>query len=131
MASDRFWDRHDLDRKVTEVLADVPPGQNDHLGRPFLTAYQLAILFKERFPNVFQQFGYPLGGEGVGEHTSFAQYLAKQLSGKVKDETLPNVEGGFLSNERVVRIEFTNAGQPVVSPLTGGGSPLSMFRYKG
>ena len=131
MASDSFWDRNDLDRKVTEVLADVPLGSNDHFGRQFLTAYQLAILFKVRFPEVFQSLGQPLGGVGTGERNSFAQYLAGQLAIKIRNQALPDIEGASLSNERLTRVEFNDDEGPVVSSLTGSGFPLSMFRYKG
>ena len=130
MSSNSFWDRNDLDYIVMEVLADVPPGPNNDFGRPFLTAYQLAILVKARFPNVFQNLGQPLGGAGTGEHNSFAQYLAGQLAIKIRNQALPDIEGASLSNERLASIEFNDDGEPVVSSLTGSGFPLSMFRYK-
>ena len=131
MASDSFWDRNDLDRKVTEVLADVPPGSNDHFGRLFLTPYQLATLVKARLPHVFQGLGQPLGGTGTGERNSFAQYLAGQLTIKIRNRALPDIEDASLSNERLARIEFNDDGERVVSSLTGSGFHLSMSRHKG
>ena len=130
-AINSFWDRNDLDPKIVEIRADVPPGPNDYFGRPFLTAYQLAILVKARFPNVFQLFGQPLGGAGTGERNSFAQYLSGQLVIKIWNHAHPDIEGVCLSNDRVTRIKFNDDGEPVVSSLIRSGFPLSMFRYKG
>lgn len=71
-----------------------------HLGRPFATGYQLAILFKETFREDFDRLGYPVGGKGVGQEFTLASYLARELSQRIKRREITNVEGGFLSNQR-------------------------------
>ena len=131
MSTESFWDRHDLGPKIVDLLAGIQyfdPGH--HFGRPFVTAYQLAILFKERYPEDFRRFGHPLGGQGSGEHYSFASYLAGQLSRKMANDDLPEIEGGFLSNECLQVIAFDDDGDTVTSSLTGSEYDLSMFRLR-
>jgi hypothetical protein len=132
MVTENFWEANDLEEKVIEVLADVTYYKPDHhFGRPFLTAYQLAILFKKRFPEEFGRFGHPIGGRGSGVQFTLASYLAGQLSGKIKSGEIPNVEGGFLSNRKLRQIEFNDSGETVTSSLTESQYDLSMFRYVG
>lgn len=132
MATGNFWEDNDLEQKIVEVLSAVTYYEpNHHFGRPFLTAYQLAILLKASFPETFRRFGHPIGGKGSGVRYSFTSYLAGQLSQKVLNGQVANIEGGFLSNRRLVDIEFNDAGESVVSSLTESQYDLSMFRYIG
>lgn len=125
------WADHDIEAKVVEVLQDVPINNEHHaFGRPYMTAYQLAIELDRRYPEVRQALGYPLGGSGVGERNSLAQYLAKELSDRIRDggAAYP-VEGGFVSNVSVESIKYhSHDGSEIVSSLTGTGYDLSMFR---
>ena len=128
MTTPNFWDKHGLDEKVLAVLSGITyHNPEHHFGRPFLTAYQLAILLKERFPPVFQAFGHPIGGRGSGDHVGFAQYVAGQMSRRIRNGMLANVEGGFLSNRSLRNLEFTDGNEPVVASL----ADLSLFRYIG
>ena len=62
---------------------------------------------------------------------SFSSYLARQLSQRIRDGLIPNVEGEFLSNRQLRDIEFTDGEDLVVSSLTDSQYDLSMFRYAG
>ena len=129
MSTGIIWKDHNLEQKIVEVLADVKYIDPDHhLGRPFVTAYQLAILFKERFPEDFQWLRRPIGGKGSGTKSSLAGYLARQLSRRIKSREITNIEGGFLSNRKLLRIEFNDNGETVTSSLTDSQYDLSMFR---
>ncbi len=132
MTSGNFWNDNDLEEKIVEVLSETNYYQPDHhFGRPFLTAYQLAILVKAKHPQTFASFGHPIGGKDSGVQFSFTSYLAGQLSQKIRDGEIANIEGSFLSNRQLMGIEFNDAGNPVVSSLTGSQYDLSMFRYVG
>jgi hypothetical protein len=79
MSSD--WDEHGFDDKIKAILASVVPSSpGHHLGYPFLTAYQIAIEFNRRHSDIVHQLEYQVGGKGVGEKVSLAQYIARQLS---------------------------------------------------
>jgi len=125
-----LWQEHDIESKVLAILQEAPEAaEGHHLGRPFLTAYQIAIEFNRRHPEVVAALGLPVGGAGTGQHNSLAQYLAKQLSDRVRDGRMP-VEGGFLSNLHLNDITFNNGDSLITSSLTGTNFTLSMFRLR-
>ena len=102
------WEKFDIENKVIDILrhAEGHP-QEHHFGSPFLTAYQLAIAFSQLYPDDFQSLGYEnVGGKGIGKRSSLAQYLAKQLSTRIRDGRIQNIEGRFLSNQFLEQISL-------------------------
>lgn len=121
------WDEHGFDDKVRQILTSVSPSSPDHhLGLPFLTAYQLALEFDRRHHDIVVQLGYQVGGKAIGEHVSLAQYIAKQLSQRIKAGKLPDMEGGFLSRQDIVEFSFSGG---IRSSADGAWDP-SIFRMK-
>ena len=102
-----------------------------HLGRPFLTAYQLAILLKKHHPGDFERIGHEVGGRGSNLSYSLSGCLAGQLSRRIKSGEITDIEGGFLSNCRLKLVQFDDYGETVTSSMTGGTCDLSMFRLRG
>jgi len=125
------WEELQLEDKLIDILRHSQGHpQKHHFELPFLTAYQLAISFAQQYPNDALSLGYEhIGGKGIGTQTSLAQYLAGQLSVRIKEGSIKNVEGRFLSNQHLKEISFNNGGEPIVSSLTDSQFPLSMFRY--
>jgi hypothetical protein len=128
------WERQGVDRLVENILSDVRQvDESHHFGRPFMTAYQLAIKLQQRHPEVADALNREVGGRGTGSHTSLAQYLARELSRRIKKareegEVYP-VEGAFLSNDGITMLTYANpGGEPVESSLTGSPKDLSLFR---
>lgn len=129
------WDVLGIEAKIIEILASVPDAMDDHhLGRPFLTAYQIAIEFRDQYKAEFDKLDLPIGGSGTGQRTSLSQYLARELSRRIHTDKLPEIEGGFLSNQHLSDISFkvvTESGMDVIhSSLTDSGFTLSMFRLR-
>ncbi|MBL8099979.1 MAG: hypothetical protein JNK81_12400 [Anaerolineales bacterium] len=123
------WQELDIENKITQILRDVPNSVPDHpLGRPYLTAYQIAIEFAQLYPHEAEQLGFPIGGAGTGQRNSLAQYLAGQLSRNIGQ--LPHIEGGFLSNQHLKDISFDVGGETIHSSLTNTNFTLSMFRLR-
>jgi hypothetical protein len=127
-----IWDDHDIEGKVLIVLGDMHlVNEYHHFGRPYMTAYQLAIKLDRRYPEVKAALKVQVGGAGTGERNSLAQYLAKELSRRIKSDPDFSVEGAFLSNEAVHQLVYDAAdGQLVTSSLTGSGFDLSLFRRR-
>lgn len=128
-----IWDHYEVEDRIRSILRDVySHDPHHHFGRPFLTAYQLAIEFNYRHPETVRAMGYAerIGGADLGSHTSLAQYLAGQLSLRIKNGQLPDIEGAFLSNDHLKDIYFRNKSETVRSSLTGSEYPLSMYRLK-
>lgn len=112
------WLALNIEGKALSILeAAGAHAQAHHLGRPFLTAYQIAIAFARRYPRATQELGLPIGGLGSGQRNSLAQYLARGLSRSIKAGRLPHVEGGFLSNDNLFDISFDVDGKIVRSSL--------------
>ena len=132
MSTATIWDTYQLGQKIVEVLGCIEYEVPDHhFGRPFVTAYQLAVLFKERFPEDFEKLRFPIGGKNSGVQFSLASYLGRQLSGKIKSgELAEDVEGCFLSNRKLRPIEVVADAATITSSLSGSNSGVSMFRLR-
>ena len=125
------WDEFDLEAKIIQILRTAKGYPHEHhFGSPFLTTYQLAIAFAQNYPEDFRTITLPIGGEGVGQHNSLAQYLAGELSKRIKSGSITNIEGCFLSNQDLEQISFRNGDAIIISSLTDTQYPLSMYRLQ-
>lgn len=125
-----LWEEFNFEERIREILQNVTYYRDTHqFGRPFLTAYQIAIEYAHRYPNDFIRIGLQIGGRGIGERNSLAQYIAGQLSRRMSEE-LPDFEGGFISNNHLVEISFEHDGHRIISSLTNTMYDLSMFRLR-
>lgn len=107
------------------ILRDCPEYSPNHpLGRPFMSAYQIAIRFAEAHPNHPLVQTLPLGGEGTGQRQSLAQRVARFLSAAAQDPS-SGIQGAFISHQNIVEFLFDANGSPVqVSGLTGPGHSI-------
>lgn len=125
------WEEMQFEERIRSILDEIQYVRPDHhMAPPFLTAYQIAIEFACRFPDDFQTTGLPVGGQGIGEHNSLAQYIAHELSRRIQSQEIRDIQGGFLSNKHLMGISFDNCGTRIDSSLTEGQFDLSMFRLK-
>ena len=120
-----IWEDHAIEQRIREILAAVPD-EGHHFGRPFLTAYQIAIAFDQHHRQAADAIAKPVGGRDTGLHDSLAKYLANQLSRRIRAGTLPDIEGCFLNGRFLRSLEYDNGSQTVASSL--GQANLSMFR---
>ena len=123
-----------MEAAVLEALSVLGSNQDagHHFGRPYVTPYQLAIAVQAAHPHIATALGVTVGGRGTGTPNSLAQYLARELSGRIKrdGEGYP-VEGAFISNEHLTSLTYRGAdGQAIMSSLTGSGYDLSLFRAR-
>ncbi|MGH2706347.1 MAG: hypothetical protein ACRDJ4_15050 [Actinomycetota bacterium] len=123
---------HDVPAKILEVIDNVSvKGQPHVFGRPYITAYQLAIALDQRHPQIRAALGLPLGGVGIGDQHSFAPYLANQLSTHIQDHgDAYQVEGAFLSNQHVEGLTFGAPDGRILASFVQNGADLSMFRRR-
>lgn len=122
-----IWETFRLEEKILGILDVQSYAPDHHFGRPYLTPYQIAIAFQNQYPVEFQAIGKPVGGEGTGQHDSLAQYIALELSRKIRDEKLPAIEGRFLCRQNLLSLRYRSGN----SELTSSQSyDLSMFRLR-
>jgi hypothetical protein len=126
------WGDFEVEGKITDILRGTPYQEAHHFGRPYLSAYQLAIAVERRWPGVRAALGnLPIGGLGIGTRNSLAQYLAGELSRRIKSGDLTTIEGAFLTDEDLMEIVYVEGdGRRVTSSLTGSGYDLSLFRLR-
>ncbi len=125
------WQELNIEEKIIRILRDVPDAAPEHhFGRPFLTAYQIAIEYAQLYEPDMAQLDVPIGGAGIGQRNSLAQYLARELSRRINAGQLPHIEGGFLSNQHLNDINFDTGDRIIQSSLTGTEFTLSMFRLR-
>ena len=122
------WQNLGIENKIIDIFSSVPPyEEGHHMGRPFLTAYQLAIEYNRRHSGDVAILGLTVGGAGTGRYNSLAQYLARQLSQRILDGGSP-FEGGFFSNLHLKEMVFDDDGRDVTSSLVGTPLTTSVFR---
>jgi len=120
------WGKLSIESKIIEILESAPHDNEHHFGRRFLTSYQIAIQFSEKFPKAVDCIGGSIGGKGQGPESSMAKYLANQLSKRIKNGSLRNrIEGSFLHGKNLKRLKF-NSGNQIVKATTK--DRYSMFR---
>jgi hypothetical protein len=122
-----YWGPLQMHDKTTQILDVQPYEPGHHFRRPFMTPYQIAIKFEENFPTEFNTIGKRVGGKDTGRHDSLAQYIALELSKRIKSREIINIEGRFLSRDYLDIIRYKYEGGPIVSS-SGQAYDLSMFR---
>lgn len=129
-----IWDDHELTEKIVDVLGRVPTSNSaPHLGRPFVSAYQLAIGLQQLYGETVVAIGKPVGGEDIGRRDTLAQYLAQRLSARInRDGAAFPIEGALLSNSHLRSVTFRDphGGQEITSSLVGAGFDMSLFRLR-
>lgn len=116
-------------REVLRSCLEYEP--NHHLGRPFMSAYQIAIRFAAGFPNHPSVRQLQIGGANTGEYQSLAQRIARFLSVTLRDEgAVIGIEGGFISHDRVGNLHFQGIDGAVIQVSTlRSEHGHAIFRY--
>lgn len=123
------WINYDFEIRVRNILlnSSYKADPTHHFGRPFLSPYQIAIEYDKLYHNDVLAMGYVIGGKGSNTKTSLAQYIARELSSRIKDYSISDIEGGFFSNQDLAEISF-NYNNKIVSSVTNSDKDLSLFR---
>lgn len=121
-----IWDEYSIEPRIRQILDETSRKQDHHFGRPFLTAYQIAIAFEKAHPKDAKRIGKPVDGKGTGQKDSLAQYLAWQLSRRIKSGELADIEGRFLHRQHLRSLEY-DSEEGIVESSLRQSSDLSMF----
>ena len=121
------WVEYSMESKINAVLRNIEQTsrkQGHTFHPPFITAYQLAIALEDQNAGLCATLEKELGGKGTDEHHSLSQYVANELSIRIGDGEIQNVEGAFLSVKDIVSLDFTRG---VSSSAT---DTISLFRLR-
>lgn len=124
------WEQFEMERKITEVLSMAKFETEHHFGKPFLTPYQIAIELTGRHPTLCKDLEMELGGAGTGLQNSLTQYIAQQLSTRIKKKEIRNIEGAFIFNMHLTDLVFKNLKGQEIHSSNSDQDALSMFRLK-
>ncbi len=125
-----LWQEYCFEERIETILREVEytSRPDHHFGRPYLSAYQLAIEFALRHPESHTALGFQIGGTGIGEQVSLAQYIARELSRRIHSGEITDIEGAFFSNLHLAELVFDSKGTRIHSSLTGTEFDLSLYR---
>ena len=128
---------------VLTILKEVKgEKESHHLGKPFLTTYQIAIVLKKDnhkiFDNIVEKIAKKkdksgVGGKGHNCYQSPAQYLGKALSTyikKYKGAEKIKIEGGFFSGQNACKLSFKDKTTAIKASLNSS-QPISVYRFVG
>ena len=123
-----IWEQYNLEERILNILnVRYSHDPEHHFGRPFLTPYQIAISFREQYQADFDAIGMPIGGIDTGQHNSFSQYIARELSRRIRNGSISNIEGSFILDNHIVELIFDDSGHELRSSSTDNFD-LSIFR---
>lgn len=125
--SQSSWDEYQIEDKIFHILDVKSRTPDHHFGRPFLTAYQIAISFKHLYPYDFARIGKPVGGKSIGQQNTLSQYLALELSRRISSGSITNIEGRFLYRENLITLQYRD-GEEIIESSLMQSNDLSMFR---
>ncbi len=124
------WEQFEMDGKISEVLSMAKFDTEHHFGKPYLTPYQIAIELTRRHPSLCEDLQMELGGAGTGLQNSLTQYIAQQLSTRIKNEEIGNIEGAFIFNMHLTDLVFRDSTGRDIHSSNSDQAGLSMFRLK-
>jgi hypothetical protein len=118
-----------MDERVEGILREVRQVDESHLfGRPFMTAYQLAIKLQQRHREAADALHRDVGGRGPALIPAWPRPW--RGSCHVESGTWGGsypVEGAFLSNDGITALSYGNPeGGQVESSLTAAQGPVAV-----
>ena len=122
-----IWNDFSIEHRIREILDVAGRRENHHFGRPFLTAYQIAISFAERHRQDMDSIGKEIGGRGTGLSHSLTQYFARELSQRLRTGRITGIEGRFLHGTHLGTLQYRSPDGNIETS-TGTATDLSMFR---
>jgi hypothetical protein len=124
-----MWVKHGMDKKVREILKVTAQSRvkKSHCGNPFMTSYQIAIAFKQGYPEDFETIGKQIGGSGTDTQNSLTRYIAETLTTRIRNSKVKKVECGSLSVMHREGIPFKDGEETIHSSAK---YDTALFRLK-
>ena len=124
--TDAEWAEYNMEDLIRTLLRNVEnstdPGNRET--RPFITSYQMAMMFERDYKDIFDRIGYPIGGEGAGGSNTLAGDIGNKLALRIRNCQVTDIDCEMLTC--VPRIIFRGPGREVVSSV----DQVTMFRIR-
>ena len=92
-----------LAMKPDDILMDEPTSALDP--NATLKIEELILELKKEYPDIFQQLNKNGTGKNNGEDSAY-RYISNQLSKRIKNQKIANIECAFLSLKSVNKLKF-------------------------
>ncbi len=128
--SDSMWNQYGLLDKTRAILSEFIQSDPHTFGQPFVSVYQIAILFTERYPQDVQAINKQMSGvgEGVEVADSLPAYLAHQLSQNIKNGNITDIDAAWLSTHDINHINFSYQRRELKGTGNSTYKGYSLFR---
>lgn len=124
----RKWNAYGVEPAVLEILQGVRGHEQSRaLGRPYLTAYQLAVAFDQRYPAIAAELAREIATAGDDWIPTLAAYLARELAAAIAGGRLPGVQAALLSDRHLLAASFGRGGLPSAK-VDSAGADFVLFR---
>lgn len=128
------WDDFGMQELVLRILRKHAGDAGQHLGRPYMTADQIALALKQQYGELFLRLGMPLGGDGTEARPSLAGYIDRQLTQKLKArgrDVEGILEGAALSGRHLDQLRFRDGEAEGISAVPSPCGEVLMYRFIG
>lgn len=122
-----MWEVFGVTDYVRQVLESIPPDTTYGTGRPFLTTYQLAIEFANRFPVVAASITASIGGEGHGPY-ALTTYLGRWLPHRIMNRQAAGIELRFLAHTHISEVRLDTGQEDISTTSDQSRVNFTMFR---
>lgn len=126
------FENYHFEEKIVEILKkEADNNKYENFGNPYLTIYQILIIWAKNNPESYQDINKPIGGAGAGNN-ALSINISRELSLRINDGRIKNIEKGQLSHlELSNQVIFLGPNNEQIQPTSqSAGYAISLFRYK-
>jgi hypothetical protein len=124
-----MWEEFQVEQNVRQILAAQAVDTRYGAGRPYLTAYQIAVEYKAGFRANFGNLQMQMGGARKGPY-GLPTYLARELAGRIKDGRIRDMQIAFLGYEHIKDLIFDDEGRDLKATTAQARWGTTLFRLK-
>lgn len=128
------WDDFGLLELVLRILRKHAGEAGQHLGRPYMTADQIALVLKQQHGELFLRLDMPLGGQETEDRPSLAGYIDRQLTHKLKARARDVegvLEGAVLSGRHLGPLCFRDCEAEATAAVANARGEVLLYRFIG
>ncbi len=128
------WDDFGVQELVLRILRKHAGDAGQHLGRPYMTADQIALVLKQQYGELFLRLDMPLGGEETEDRPSLAGYIDRQLTQKLRARARDVegvLEGAALSGCHLEHLCFREGEAEGLCAVANARGEVHLFRFIG
>lgn len=127
-----YWQDYSFEEKIKNILKEAAHvgKASDISGKPFMSVYQIALEFNRLFAEDVKNMGYEVSSAVVPGNKSLPQYIAMQLSRRIKKGEIKGIEEVMLSHLYGDKLLLKQGEESYEVQLTEAKTNRLLYRYK-